>query len=58
MAEQLSAEMAQSFEKAINPTFQKMDESLDVLTESVTSCQQDGDAGDSPFFPAGDERLL
>ena len=40
MAEQLSAEMAQSFEKAINPTFQKMNESLDVLTESVTSCQQ------------------
>ena len=36
-----SAEMAQSFEKAINPTFQKMNESLDVLTESVTSCQQD-----------------
>ena len=41
MADQLSAEMAQSFEKAINPTFQKMNESLDVLTESVTSCQQD-----------------
>ena len=41
MAEQLSAEMAQSFEKAINPTFQKMNESLDVLTESVTSCHQD-----------------
>lgn len=41
MAEQLSAEMAQSFEKAINPTFQKMNESLDVLTESVTRCQQD-----------------
>lgn len=41
MSEQLSAEMAQSFEKAINPTFQKMNESLDVLTESVTSCQQD-----------------
>ena len=41
MAEKLSAEMAQSFEKAINPTFQKMNESLDVLTESVTSCQQD-----------------
>ena len=41
MAEQLSAEMAQSFEKAIKPTFQKMNESLDVLTESVTSCQQD-----------------
>ena len=33
--------MAESFEKAINPTFQKMNESLDVLTESVTSCQQD-----------------
>ena len=41
MAEQLSAEMAQSFEKAINPTFQKMNESLEILTESVTRCQED-----------------
>ena len=41
MAEQLSTQMAESFEKAITPTFQKMNESLDVLTESVTRCQQD-----------------
>lgn len=41
MAEQLSTQMAESFEKAITPTFQKMNESLDVLTESVTKCQQD-----------------
>ena len=41
MAEQLSAQMAESFEKAITPTFQKMNESLDALTESVTKCQQD-----------------
>ena len=34
-------QMAESFEKAITPTFQKMNESLDVLTESVTKCQQD-----------------
>lgn len=41
MAEQLSVQMAESFEKAITPTFQKMNESLDVLTESVTRCQQE-----------------
>ena len=41
MAEQLSTQMVESFEKAITPTFQKMNESLDVLTESVTKCQQD-----------------
>ena len=41
MAEQLSTQMAESFEKAITPTFQKMNESLDALTESVTKCQQD-----------------
>lgn len=41
MAEQLSVQMAESFEKAITPTFQKMNESLDILTESVTRCQQE-----------------
>lgn len=41
MAEQLTSQMADSFEKAINPTFQKMNESLEILTESVTRCQED-----------------
>ena len=41
MAEQLTSQMAESFEKAINPTFQKMTESLEILTESVTKCQED-----------------
>ncbi|MGN8785471.1 MotA/TolQ/ExbB proton channel family protein [Blautia sp. HCP3S3_D9] len=41
MAEQLTSQMADSFEKAINPTFQKMNETLEILTESVTRCQED-----------------
>ena len=41
MAEQLTSQMADSFEKAINPTFQNMNESLEILTESVTRCQED-----------------
>ena len=41
MAEQFSVQMADSFEKVITPTFQKMNDSLDVLTASVTRCQQD-----------------
>lgn len=41
MAEQLTSQMAESFEKAISPTFQKMNESIDALTESVTKCQED-----------------
>lgn len=41
MAEQLTSQMADSFEKAINPTFQKMNKSLEILTESVTRCQED-----------------
>ena len=41
MAEKLTSQMADSFEKAINPTFQKMNESLEILTESVTRCQED-----------------
>ena len=34
MAEQFSVQMADSFEKVITPTFQKMNDSLDVLTGS------------------------
>lgn len=41
MAEQFSVQMADSFEKVITPTFQKMNDSLDMLVTSVTRCQQD-----------------
>lgn len=41
MAEQFSVQMAGSFEKVITPTFQKMNDSLDVLVSSVTKCQED-----------------
>ena len=41
MAEQFSVKMADSFEKVITPTFQKMNASLDVLVSSVTKCQED-----------------
>ena len=41
MAEQFSVKMADSFEKVITPTFQKMNDSLDVLVSSVTKCQED-----------------
>ncbi|MCD8153555.1 MAG: MotA/TolQ/ExbB proton channel family protein [Clostridiales bacterium] len=41
MAQQFSAQMAESFEQVITPTFRKMNESLDTLTASVTQCQQD-----------------
>ena len=41
MAEKFSVQMAGSFEKVITPTFQKMNESLDVLVSSVTRCQED-----------------
>lgn len=41
MAEQFSVQMADSFEKVITPTFQKMNDSLDVLVTSVTKCQKD-----------------
>ena len=34
MAEQLTSQMAESFEKAINPTFQKMSESPEILSSS------------------------
>lgn len=41
MAEQFSVQMADSFEKVITPTFQKMNDSLDMLVASVTRCQVD-----------------
>ena len=41
MAEKFSVQMADSFEKVITPTFQKMNYSLDVLVNSVTKCQED-----------------
>ena len=41
MAEKFSVQMADSFEKVITPTFQKMNASLDVLVNSVTKCQED-----------------
>lgn len=57
MAEQLTSQMAESFEKAINPTFQKMTESLEILTESVTKCQEDVVQDILRTF-AGDERFI
>lgn len=41
MAEKFSVQMSGSFEKVITPTFQKMNDSLDVLVSSVTKCQED-----------------
>ncbi|MDY4692230.1 MAG: MotA/TolQ/ExbB proton channel family protein [Blautia sp.] len=41
MVEEFYVQMAGSFEKVITPTFQKMNDSLDVLVDSVTRCQQD-----------------
>ena len=41
MAEKFSVQMADSFEKVITPTVQKMNDSLDVLVNSVTKCQED-----------------
>ncbi len=41
MAEQFSVQMADSFEKVITPTFQKMNTSLDTLVNSVTQVQTD-----------------
>ena len=58
MAEQLTSQMAESFEKAINPTFQKMTESLEILTESVTKCQEDVVQDILRTFFAGDERFI
>lgn len=41
MAEQFSVQLAGSFEKVITPTFQRMNDSLDLMVTSVTRCQQD-----------------
>ena len=41
MAEQFSSQLADSFEKVITPTFQKMNGSLDNLVATVTQCQED-----------------
>ena len=41
MAEQFSEQMITSFEQVITPTFQKMNDSLDLLVVSVTRYQQD-----------------
>ena len=58
MAEQLTSQMAESFEKAINPTFQKMTESLEILTESVTKMSGGCGSGYPAYFFAGDERFI
>ena len=50
MAEQLTSQMAESFEKAINPTFQKMTESLEILTESVTKMSGGCGSGYPAYF--------
>lgn len=41
MAERFSVQMADSFERVITPTFEKMNNSLDKMVSSVTECQQD-----------------
>ena len=41
MAEQFSERMVSSFEQVITPTFQKMNDSLDLLVVSVTRYQRD-----------------
>lgn len=41
MAEQFSVKLADSFERVITPTFEKMNSSLDTLVSSVTKCQED-----------------
>lgn len=41
MAEKVSGQMVESFEKVITPTFRKMNDSLDILVSSVTKCQED-----------------
>ncbi len=46
MAEKFSVQMADSFEKVITPTFQKMNDSLDVLVSSVTEMPGGCDQGD------------
>lgn len=39
MTEQVTLQMAKSFEKVITPTFEKMNNSLDKLVSTVTECQ-------------------
>ena len=41
MAEQFTVSLADSFEQVITPTFQKMNDSLDLLVSSVTRVQTD-----------------
>lgn len=41
MTEQVTMQMAKSFEKVITPTFQKMNNSIDKMVSSVTECQTD-----------------
>ena len=41
VANQISEQLAGSFEKVITPTFRKMNDSLDLMVTSVTRCQQD-----------------
>ncbi len=41
MAQLFSSQLADSFEKVITPTFQKMNNSLDTLVNTVTQCQED-----------------
>ena len=41
VAEQVSEQLAGSFERVITPTFKRMNQSLDLMVTSVTRCQQD-----------------
>ncbi len=58
MAEQFSVQMADSFEKVITPTFQKMNDSLDMLVSSVTRCQEDAIREISDEFLKADEQFF
>ena len=41
MMTQFSTQLADNFEKVITPTFQKMNDSLDMMISNVTQCQED-----------------
>ena len=41
MTRQFSTQLADSFEKVITPTFQKMNASLDTMVNTVTQCQEE-----------------
>ncbi len=41
MTERFSVQMADSFERVITPTFEKMNNSLDKMVDAVIECQQD-----------------